>query len=312
MARSRSRQPLAILTAVLLTCGVLVATPGAAFAEAPTPTVETPVFGDPVPGSTVGDADAGSGPLSSITVPTPDAPKPMSLESTDVVLEQSDVGGVTTEAAEGSAPATVVGEWKALGDTGIAIAPASGTDDDAERVSEDAPDDAGDRNLDAVAIPTTSVAVGILDEKAAGKKGLDGIVVSLSQENAGKDGEPVAVRLPDELLAGAYGGDFAGRLEWVQVPASTKAEDIAEKAVPVASVSTDEGLVLTPNVSKEPMMLAALSGASSANGTGSYAATPLKSSSTWDVAEQTGAFTWSYDMAVPAPGAGPAPSVGLS
>lgn len=315
MARRSTRTILAVLTTSVLACGVLVAAPGAAFAESPTPTVETPVFGDPVPGSTVSEADAGADPLSSVNSATPDAMEIPSLESTDIVLEQSDLEGVTTDAAEGAegaAPATVAGEWKPLGDTGLALAPASGVGAaEKENAAENDAENAEGEEDDA-ASQSPSVVVEILDEKAAAKKGLDGIVVSLAQQDAEEEGEPVAVRMPQQLLAGAYGGDFASRLEWVQVPASTKPEDVSEKAVPVATAATDEGLVLTPRVSKEPMMLAAVSGASSANGTGSYAATPLKSSSTWDVAEQTGAFTWNYDMAVPAPGAGPTPSVGLS
>ncbi|WP_220151125.1 hypothetical protein, partial [Microbacterium sp. H6] len=315
MARRSTRTILAVLTTSVLACGVLVAAPGAAFAESPTPTVETPVFGDPVPGSTVSEADAGADPLSSVNSATPDAMEIPSLESTDIVLEQSDLEGVTTDAAEGAegaAPATVAGEWKPLGDTGLALAPASGVGAaEKENAAENDAENAEGEEDDA-ASQSPSVVVEILDEKAAAKKGLDGIVVSLAQQDAEEEGEPVAVRMPQQLLAGAYGGDFASRLEWVQVPASTKPEDVSEKAVPVATAATDEGLVLTPKVSKEPMMLAAVSGASSANGTGSYAATPLKSSSTWDVAEQTGAFTWNYDMAVPAPGAGPTPSVGLS
>ena len=311
MSRWSSRRILAVLTASVLVGGVLVAAPGAAFAESPTPTVETPVFGDPVPGSTISEEDTGVDPLSSVNSATPDVTEMPSLESTGVVLEQSDLEGVTTdvaEGAEGAAPATVAGKWKPLGDTGLAIAPASGIGaPEKENAAENA-----EGEEDDAASQSTSVVVEILDEKAAAKKGLDGIVVSLAQQDAEEEGEPVAVRMPQQLLAGTYGGDFASRIEWVQVPASTKPEEVSEKAVPVASVETDEGLVLTPMVSKEPMMLAALSGASSANGTGSYAATPLKSSSTWDVAEQTGAFTWTYDIAVPTPGAGPAPSVGLS
>ncbi|MPX78996.1 hypothetical protein C0206_08790, partial [Moraxella catarrhalis] len=115
MARRSTRTILAVLTTSVLACGVLVAAPGAAFAESPTPTVETPVFGDPVPGSTVSEADAGADPLSSVNSATPDAMEIPSLESTDIVLEQSDLEGVTTDAAEGAegaAPATVAGEWK--------------------------------------------------------------------------------------------------------------------------------------------------------------------------------------------------------
>ena len=60
------------------------------------------------------------------------------------------------------------------------------------------------------------------------------------------------------------------------------------------------------------MLLMAMATSSSSSGTGSFGATPLKSSSSWDVAEQTGAFSWKYEMPVTAPGAGPAPTLGLA
>ncbi|MDQ4213726.1 RHS repeat-associated core domain-containing protein [Microbacterium capsulatum] len=80
----------------------------------------------------------------------------------------------------------------------------------------------------------------------------------------------------------------------------------------VASAKTTDATVLTPTVSAQPMLLVATASSSSADGTGSYGATPLKGSSSWNVAEQTGAFTWTYDMPVTSPGAGPAPKLGLS
>ncbi|WP_157550001.1 RHS repeat domain-containing protein [Microbacterium sp. Leaf161] len=183
---------------------------------------------------------------------------------------------------------------------------------DEEKPDEEKPDEEKPDAAEDEVEPPTALAVEVLDEKATTEKGLDGLVLSLTRADAPETGNSVAVRLPNELLSAAYGADFDSRLEWVQVPADTKASDLRKESVSVATASTDEGLVLTPAVSAEPMLLAALAGASSSSGTGSYAATPLKSSSTWDVAEQTGAFTWNYEMGAPTAGAGPVPSVGLS
>ena len=58
------------------------------------------------------------------------------------------------------------------------------------------------------------------------------------------------------------------------------------------------------------VVLALTSGASGE--TGDFGASPLSSSSSWQVAPGSGEFTWSYDMAAPAPSGGAAPSVGLS
>ncbi len=109
-----------------------------------------------------------------------------------------------------------------------------------------------------------------------------------------------------------YGADFSHRVRWVQVPEGTDSADIAETSLPVASASTDAATVLTPVVSSETTLLMAVAAADSGNGTGSYSATPLKSASSWDVSEQTGAFSWTYEMAVPTAGAGPTPQVGLN
>lgn len=268
-----------------------------------TPTVAAPIFDDPVPGDTVAEVGTGENADSSSNAVTSASPELPQLDDTVVSLVSSEARGVTTEGEQNSTPATVVGDWNALADTGIELAAAGETE---EAKTDGAKSNKADEQRPA------SVSVDILDEKAAAKKGLEGLVLSLEQTVAPEGGAPVAIRLPDDLLVGAYGADVASRTEWVQVPASTKPGDIPAEAIPVAAAATAEGLVLTPKVSSEPMLLAALSGPSSANGTGSYAATPLKSSSSWDVAEQTGAFTWSYDMAVPSPAAGPAPSVGLS
>lgn len=46
--------------------------------------------------------------------------------------------------------------------------------------------------------------------------------------------------------------------------------------------------------------------------TGDFGASSLSSSSSWQVAPGSGEFSWSYDMPVPAPSGGAAPSVGLS
>ena len=154
------------------------------------------------------------------------------------------------------------------------------------------------------------VDAGVLGDKNAKKAGYDGIVVSLSRSAAEVDA-PVAVSVPDRLLTSRYGADYASRIQWVQVP-ETSAKGRKSKPVPVATAKTGDATVLTPSVGAQPMLLAAVATTTSASGTGSYGATPLKSSSTWDVAEQTGAFTWQYDMAAPDVGVGPAPTVGLS
>ncbi|MGO4679394.1 hypothetical protein [Microbacterium sp. 2MCAF23] len=152
----------------------------------------------------------------------------------------------------------------------------------------------------------------MLSRAAAKKAGFDGVAISLARTD-GESEAPVAVQVPDELLSNRFGGNYASRVRWTLVPDPTAKKGGAKgKSVPVASAKTTGATVLTPTVAAQPMMLVATSTTSSSDGTGSYGATPLKSSSSWDVAEQTGAFTWKYDMPVTAPGAGPVPALGLS
>lgn len=343
------------MTATALVGGLFVAVPGAAFADDPTPTTGSAVFGDPIPGAALGAVEDPIGADASLNADAPPVaplPKPQTAE---LRLEPTPgASDIQTRGDEGSVSAAVAGAWQAVGDSGISLAvaeargPAGGAttpsgepeapptkepgEQDAEAGAEEpgegstppgegtGPDEVTppeeEKQPEETATPapeSTTVTVEIMGKKAASKKGLDGVVLTLSSSSpVEQGGSPVALLLPEELLAGAYGGDYAGRLQWVQVPADTTAGDVREDAVPIASAATADGVVLTPSLAGSPTMVTALAGASSANGTGSYAATPLKSSSTWDVAEQTGAFTWSYDMAVPAPAAGPAPSVALS
>jgi len=322
-----------------------VATPQIAFADDETPIVEAPVFDDPVPGTVMkvvkekGKADSShSAPVPDRDVPaevsptiielydapdarTPETPKPETpapetpapetpkpetpapetpMPEPPAPVEPNEESrtpnldrGVTTKGAKKSTPATMLGEWQTVADSDVQVATADA--------------DLADRSNDLL----SAVEVAILSEKEAAKVGLAGLVVSLSRPS-GSEPAPVAVQIPEDMLQGAYGADYASRLTWVQVHASTNKKDARAASVPVATAPTDDGLVLTPTVSEKPVLLAAMAGANSANGTGSYAATPLKSSSTWDVAEQTGAFMWMYDMAVPQPGVGPVPTMGLS
>jgi hypothetical protein len=71
-------------------------------------------------------------------------------------------------------------------------------------------------------------------------------------------------------------------------------------------------VVLSVAVSASPVTLLAVASPVASNGTGTFAATPLSASSSWQVSAQTGDFTWSYPMAVPPAPAGPAPSLSLS
>lgn len=280
-----------VLCVGLVASGTQPATAATAIAaEAAPDKAPSPDFGDPVPGRSADAVGQDKTPDSS-TNAKPIEAQPLSPKDPHRVDTPADRGdGTKTQGPEGTTPARVTGEWRDVEGQPVDIAAADG----------------GSK-------PTDSISVQVLDPSDT--DGLTGaeVAVKLARGDDVADAAAVAVRIPTDVLNARFGADYAGRLQWVQVPAPDKLKSSGlEDATPVASTTTDEGLVLTPAVSSEPTLLVAMATATASTGTGSYAATPLKSSSTWDVAEQTGAFTWSYDMVLPPAGVGPQPSVGLA
>lgn len=282
---------------ILLLCAGLVASgvqPASAavakVADAPNK-APTPDFGDPVPGSSAGETGDGKKPDSSKNAKLVEVQPLTPGDSRRVDTPEDRGDGTKTDGPEGATPANVTGEWR----------------------------DVEGQPIDVAAADGGSEAVGAVSVRVVDPADVDGlasadVAIELARADDKDDTAAVAVRIPSDVLAGRFGADYASRQEWVQVPAPTSKSKKAklDEATPVASTTTDAGLVLTPAVTNEPTMLIAMATATSATGTGSYAATPLKSSSTWDVAEQTGAFTWNYDMPLPPAGVGPQPSVGLA
>ncbi|WP_417556072.1 hypothetical protein [Microbacterium sp.] len=274
--------------AALVVGGGVVWTPENAMAAEKIPTVEKPKFEDPVPGATLSKHKAPKVSDSSKSAALPKKALAADVSKTTIDLPTAAKPGVKTKGGKGTTPATVVGEWQQVGDSGIRVA-------------------AADRGK-AKKRQADRIEVAVLSGKAAKKAAGSQLAVSVAAAD-GEPDAPVAVKTPDALVEG-YGGDYASRVRWVQVPAGSSSD--STDAVPVASARQKDAVVLTPTAAAEPTYLVALAGASSSSGTGSYSATPLKSASTWDVTEQTGAFSWTYDMPVPAAGVGPVPDIGLS
>lgn len=353
-ASRRASFPLSVVAVPVLVAGAIVGLPDVAAAST-APTTETPVFELPVPGSAAPALDEVESASSSVSTTMADPSQIVETPVVSVEIDPDGEPGVTTAGLDGSTPATVVGEWKDLGDSGIRIAAASdGQAPAAAQAHKAAPTPSPLTSPSPAPIPATPspspappqggtatpspapapvpsapadepapsdessaatpiVDAGVLDSARAESLGLDGVVVSLARAGAENDA-PLAVSVPDGLLAARFGADYASRLQWVQIPDPSVARRGSTEATPtpVATAKTADATVLTPSVGAQPMLLAALAGPSSTNGTGSYGATPLKSSSSWDVAEQTGAFTWKYDMTPPSPGVGPTPALGLT
>lgn len=196
-------------------------------------------------------------------------------------------------ATRGRMAAKVSGAWLNVGSTGLAAAQAKG------------------------AAPVVSkVKVELLDPATVGRAGLTGLVLRLTRSDAGKSDGPVAVRIPSGVVRQFFGADYVARARWVQLPAAMTAATLASgksKPVPVASSNQLPGsTVLTPSVGNSATLVAAAGSPVSSTGTGTWAATSLKTSSSWQVSTQSGDFEWSYPFRVPPAAAGPTPALALA
>lgn len=204
----------------------------------------------------------------------------------------------------------------------------------ADRTTEAAasPTELGDTGITVRASPADgspavgSVAVSILSAEEAATKGATGLTLEVSRTDGTTAPGVVELSVPDELTSALYGGDYASRVSWVQIPAvpsTTTAEPASATtaaaaaplravATPVTSKSTSGTSVLRVQADATPTVVTAASATISAAGSGDYRATSLAPSSSWDVSAQTGAFVWSYPFAVPPPAAGPRPELSLA
>lgn len=248
-----------------------------------------PDLGKPVPGTSAGKlADGGTADTSVSSPVATDAVAPSKPVTIDLGTATRSKP-VTVDATEDAEATTVLGDWKKVGSTGIAVAAA--------------------KEAKAGSTASTGVTASIVDKKTAAARGLTGLVVKLEAPKSASPA-PVAVNIPAKYLESQFGADYGARVRWVQVPASGKRVSPAD-AWTVPSSSSSKSVTATPTVQRSAVMMAAVATATSSTGTGSFTASPLKAAGAWDVSTQTGDFNWSYPMSVPAPAAGPTPDVGV-
>ncbi|SNX59473.1 RHS repeat-associated protein [Streptomyces sp. TLI_55] len=177
---------------------------------------------------------------------------------------------------------------------------------------------AAPKSRSAKAASPTRAKVDLLGHTAARKAGIDGLLLKVTRADgrtatSGK----VGVQVDYASFAQAYGGDWAQRLRLVQLPACALTTPKVPACQTVAPLATDNDVraqKLTADVpaaagAKAPLL--AVSAAPSGS-SGSYTATSLAPSASWQVAAQTGAFTWQYPLRVPPAIAGPSPQLGLA
>ena len=165
----------------------------------------------------------------------------------------------------------------------------------------------------------TRAKVDLLGHAAARKAGIDGLLLKVTRADGrsaafGK----VSLRVGYASFAQAYGGDWARRLRLVQLPAcalTTPKAAACRTVTPLGTSNDVRSQQLTADVpaavagAKTPLLAVA---AAPSGGSGAYTATSLAPSASWQVAAQTGAFTWQYPLRVPPAVAGPSPQLGLA
>ncbi|MGA5305971.1 RHS repeat-associated core domain-containing protein [Nucisporomicrobium flavum] len=160
------------------------------------------------------------------------------------------------------------------------------------------------------------VRVRTFSRAQARRAGVDGVLLSVASEGGTAANMTVGVGYAG--FAGAYGGDFGGRLTVSHLPACalTSPERAACRTrtpVPFHNRRTEQRVdakLPLPAAKTQPMLLALTAGTKS--GAGSFSATPLSASSTWQAGSSSGSFAWSYPLKAPPTAAGPMPDLTIS
>ncbi|QPK50800.1 RHS repeat-associated core domain-containing protein [Streptomyces gardneri] len=176
--------------------------------------------------------------------------------------------------------------------------------------------------------------VTVLDQKAADKAGITGVLLTAEADTA----SPAGITVDYSAFASKIGGGWAQRLQLVQLPdcvLTTPEKADCRKQTPLKSTNnvhaqsvsaqvtlpeTEGGvstqLTTAASGTTSAMVLAVTASAAGAgqspSGAGDYSATPLAESSSWQAGSSSGSFTWSHDFRLPPAAAGPMPSLSLS
>ncbi|MEV7416886.1 polymorphic toxin-type HINT domain-containing protein [Streptomyces sp. NPDC089919] len=168
-----------------------------------------------------------------------------------------------------------------------------------------------------------SATVRVLDQLAARRAGVTGVLITAAATNPGS----AQIGVNYGSFASAVGGAWSTRLKLVALPAcavATPQKAECRTTTPLASSNDVKAHRLTSSVT-----LPAASGERTANtapavfavmatdvtspkGAGDYSATPLSASASWEAGGSSGGFTWSYPITVPPAAAGPTPSLAVS
>ncbi|SDJ77558.1 RHS repeat-associated core domain-containing protein [Streptomyces indicus] len=175
--------------------------------------------------------------------------------------------------------------------------------------------DATRRQARAVASGTASIRV--LDQRAAERVGITGVLFTVGAEQQGA----AEVTVDYSSFASMIGGNWSTRLGLVRLPScalTTPEKETCRTTTPLGSVNDVRAEEVTArttlSAADAPTVLAvsALSTTTSPTGAGDHQATPLTASATWEAGASSGSFTWSYPITVPPAVAGPVPPLNLA
>ncbi|WP_238014582.1 polymorphic toxin-type HINT domain-containing protein [Dactylosporangium sp. AC04546] len=172
-----------------------------------------------------------------------------------------------------------------------------------------------DHDVHAHAVPA-KVRVEVMERSVSSAARVDGPVFKIRRADAGGGVGRVGVSFSYKDFADAYGGDFGSRLRLVRLPdcaLSTPELAGCTAATPIPTVNDTAADVLRADIDASAAtsggVFAMTAGESSSQG--SYGATTLAPSSTWNVAPSSGVFNWSYPLRTPPVPGGQGPQVTL-
>lgn len=151
----------------------------------------------------------------------------------------------------------------------------------------------------------------VLDQDAARRAGVDGVLMQVTNPTGDAAQVDVAVEYP--AIADAFGGDWASRLHLVSLPdcaLTTPNRPECRVQTPVEATNDVAASMMRATVDSAALGVMALA-ADTEGSSGNWSATPLSASASWQVSAQTGAFSWSYPMRVPPAVGGPEPALAL-
>ncbi|MGW1878756.1 RHS repeat-associated core domain-containing protein [Streptomyces sp. NPDC001975] len=171
----------------------------------------------------------------------------------------------------------------------------------------------------AVKKAVRTAKVRVLSRQQTQALGIKGVALSVT---APRTGGTADLGIDYSSFAGAYGGDWAGRLEVLRLPdcALTHPGKSSCRTGKILQYTNDRSTqklqtrltfsTMSADTGGQTMLLAVAAGTKS--GGGDFKATPLSASSTWEAGGSSGTFTWDYPLKAPPAAAGPAPDLAIS